>query len=40
MSSSGSRNFHTVPWKKVLAMVVAYLNRRQVVDDFQRGLMG
>jgi hypothetical protein len=36
MSSSGSRNFHTVPWKKVLAMVVACSNRRQVVDDFQR----
>jgi hypothetical protein len=34
MSSSGSRNFHTVPWKKVLAIVAAYLRRRQVVDDF------
>jgi hypothetical protein len=29
-----------VPWKKVLAMVVAYLSRRRVVDDFQRELMG
>jgi hypothetical protein len=42
MSSSGSRNFHGVLWKNVLAMMGEYkdvIRRCQVIDKFQGRMM-